>query len=168
LSRIAQTHIVELEPGSAALGALDLWNQLAPDTSGQGISFVTGRAWQGRQDTETSLSPQTIFENRRPTHVLYRALAYPLTPTPLLIGLDIGSDEHGIRIRGQIAGVSRKHCSIQLRDDKVMLEDLSTYGTFVDEIRVKAGAALQTGQIIRVGTPGETLQLIACLDANET
>ena len=50
----------------------------------------------------------------------------------------------------------------------VLLKDFSTYGTFVDDVRVKESIALQLGQIIRVGTPGEKLQLIACLSIDET
>ena len=45
-----------------------------------------------------------------------------------------------------------------------MLNDYSTYGTFVDENPVKGKTALLLGQTVRVGTPGENLKLIACLD----
>ena len=49
-----------------------------------------------------------------------------------------------------------------------MLEDFSPYGTFVDEDRVTGSTVLLLGQVIRVGTPGEKLLLIACLDTDET
>ena len=52
----------------------------------------------------------------------------------------------------------------------VVLTDYSTYGTFINEDPVNMKTILSLGQIIRVGTPGETLKLIACKDrpADET
>ena len=81
-----------------------------------------------------------------------------------MVGLKRVSNESGIQIQGKIAGVSRKHCVVQLQGNKVVLNDFSTYGTFVDEKPVKGETILLLGQTIRVGTPGETLNLIACLD----
>jgi hypothetical protein len=49
-----------------------------------------------------------------------------------------------------------------------VLEDFSTDGTFVDENRVTGNTTLQLGQVMRVGTPGEKLLLIACVDTDET
>jgi pSer/pThr/pTyr-binding forkhead associated (FHA) protein len=73
-----------------------------------------------------------------------------------------------VRIEGELAGVSRKHCSLQCRGEEVILTDHSTYGTFVDGERVSGTALLRHGQIIRVGTPGEELQLIASAEKDET
>jgi hypothetical protein len=57
-----------------------------------------------------------------------------------------------------------------LRGEEIVLNDYSTYGTFVNEDPVNVKAIVSLGQTIRVGTPGETLKLIACMDrpANET
>jgi hypothetical protein len=49
-----------------------------------------------------------------------------------------------------------------------VLNDHSTYGTFVNEKPVDEQTILSLGQIIRVGTPGEELKLIACVDTDET
>jgi hypothetical protein len=57
---------------------------------------------------------------------------------------------------------------VQLLGTEAVLNDLSTYGTFVDDNRVDGSTILQLGQVIRVGTPGETLRLIACLNHDET
>jgi pSer/pThr/pTyr-binding forkhead associated (FHA) protein len=88
----------------------------------------------------------------------------------LVIGLERAADASGIQIQGQTAGVSRKHCAVQLRGNEVILTDYSTFGTFVNEDPVNLKIMLSLGQIIRVGTPGETLKLIACMDrpADET
>jgi predicted component of type VI protein secretion system len=71
-------------------------------------------------------------------------------------------------MEGELAGVSKRHCSLQFQGDNVILTDHSTSGTFVDEVRVTKTVVLKLGQIIRMGTPGEELQLIACVGRNET
>ena len=107
---------------------------------------------------------QNPEEQKQPTHILYRDLAYPITEKPLIVGLEKAAGESGIQIQGQIAGVSRKHCVVQLQGNQVVLNDHSTYGTFVDENPVKGQTNLLLGQKVRVGTPGEILNLLACLD----
>ena len=72
-----------------------------------------------------------------------------------------------MRIEGELAGVSRRHCSIQRRGEQTILTDHSTYGTFVDGEQVTGTALLRLGQVIRVGTPGEELQLITSLETDE-
>ena len=47
-----------------------------------------------------------------------------------------------------------------LEEGDIVLHDTSTQGTFVDGTRVNERMALKLGQSIRVGTPGEQLQVI--------
>lgn len=168
LAAMQGVQFIELDAGAAAIGAIRLWGQLSQQQSGQGISFFTSRPWQRILKSEVLNALKVDRRTRQPTHVLYRNLAYPLSETPLHIGLDIEPGKPGIRIEGQISGVSRRHCTVVLRGDEAVLLDFSTYGTFVDDVRVDQKMDLQTGQIIRVGTPGEKLQLIACLNIDET
>jgi predicted component of type VI protein secretion system len=63
-----------------------------------------------------------------------------------------------------LAGVSRVHCRVLLRDGVACVEDLSTYGSFVNEQRVHGQAALQRGDRLRLGAPGITLELIELVD----
>ena len=58
--------------------------------------------------------------------------------------------------------------SIGLRGREVVLDDDSSDGIFVDETRIDGSATLKLGQIIRLGANGEQLQLIACLNRDET
>jgi hypothetical protein len=160
--------VIELEPGTGALGALQLQDQLSSQQVGQGVPFLISRPLPAISQTHVSPPQPRTKEKLWPTHLLYRDLAYPITEQPLFIGRETAIDGSGILIQGQIAGVSRKHCSIQLQEQGVVLEDFSTYGTFVDEDRVTGSTVLQLGQVIRVGTPGEKLLLIACLDNDET
>jgi len=168
LAAMHSVQCIELDAGAAAIGAIRLWDQLSQQQSGQGISFFTSRPWQRIIKSEFVNASKVDRQIRKPTHVLYKNLAYPLSETPLHIGLDIEPGKPGIRIEGQISGVSRSHCAVALRGEEALLTDFSTYGTFVDDVRVDQNMNLQTGQTIRVGTPGEKLQLIACLNTDET
>ncbi len=151
-----------LEPGAGAFGALDLWHQ--PSGRGVGVTLLTSRPWPGGEAPPPS-SPRPVRAPSHgdviPTHVLYRTVAYPLSDRPLVIGAGGCQEKVDVPIEGELAGVSRKHCSLQLSGAGVILTDHSTYGTFVDGKRVSGTALLGLGQTIRVGTPGEELQLIA-------
>ena len=53
------------------------------------------------------------------------------------------------------------HCSLQRHGDVVLVEDHSTYGTFLNGARIEGSAPLAAGDRLRLGTPGIVLQLIA-------
>jgi hypothetical protein len=159
---------LKLEPGAAALGAVRHWDHLARHDPGQKISFFTSYPRARADAAGTTGTVETPRSARTPSHLLFHHIAYPLCETPLLIGTDIEPGQPGIQIKDQISGVSRTHCSVELRGAQVVLKDFSTYGTFVDDARIDGSTTLRLGQTIRVGTPGEQLQLIVCLDQDET
>jgi hypothetical protein len=64
----------------------------------------------------------------------------------------------------EAAGVSPQHCTVALHGGEAVLSNVGDQDTFVDEYRVDGSITLKLGQIIRVGTPGEKLRLIACLE----
>jgi hypothetical protein len=158
--------LIELEAGSGALGLLTLWEELTAKDKGQ-ISFVTSRTWRETiqplpSEPLPGPSPQTaVSGDPRPTHVLYRHRAYPITEKPLVVGK--GRADLGISISLEVdaTGVSKRHCSIQLQGGHVVLTDHSTSGTFVDRLPVGGTMVLKLGQVIHVGTSGERLELIA-------
>jgi hypothetical protein len=163
LSGIENAHIIELQPGAAALGILRFTRPLFDHQAEDAAPFVTSRPLPAKGSLTVDAPSRNPGEGKRPTHILYRDLAYPITEKPLIVGREKISGEAGIQIRHHIAGVSRKHCAIQLQENKVVLNDYSRYGTFVDDNPVKGETILQLGQTLRIGTPGETLKLIACL-----
>jgi hypothetical protein len=168
LASLDGAQVRELEPGAGAFGALNLWQELnGPKV---GVSLLTSRLWQSREapamTEHLSVTPISHGETS-PTHVLYRTVAYHLSDRPLVIGTGGTQDGVDVRIEGELAGVSRRHCSILRRGEEVILTDHSTYGTFIDGEQVTGTALLRLGQIIRVGTPGEELQLITSLETDE-
>jgi len=168
LSQTKNAEVVALEPGAGAGGILEVWQQVADQPNTGGVSFSTSRPWQGFLQAHAPVQTMSAPVQTRPTHLLYRNVAYPISGRPLEIGRDLQGRDSGVPIQGNVAGVSRRHCSVQLKGRDVILSDYSTHGTFVDESRVNGTVALKLGSIIRIGTPGETLQLIACLENDET
>ncbi len=160
LLEIENCNIIELEPGAGALGVLKLWDQLTDRRLGNGASFFTSRPWQ---QTESKIS-HTI----RPSHLLYRDVAYPVSEQPLLIGCDQYPFGKGIYVEAKSSNVSKTHCTVQREDDRIVLTDCSSQGTFVDNRQVNKSAVLELGQVVRLGTSKETIRLIACLEADET
>ncbi|MDX1708102.1 MAG: FHA domain-containing protein [Desulfobacterales bacterium] len=157
--------IVTLPPGSGALGALQFYDTLRHQRNDNSTPFLVTRPLPQEQIISVRTPRQQAETQQRPTHILYRDIAYPIGQKPLTIGLDAPQDGYGIQIHGQIAGVSRKHCSVQLSGNAIVIKDHSTYGTYVNEKPVAGKMNLELGQVIRVGTPGENLKLIACLDS---
>ncbi len=163
LSGIENCHIIELQPGAAALGILRFTRPLFDHQAEGAAPFVTSRPLPAKGSLMVDALRRNSGEGKRPTHILYRDLAYPITDKPLIVGREKIGSQPGIQIRHQIAGVSRKHFAVQLQENKVVLNDYSRYGTFVDDHPVKGETILRLGQTLRIGTPGETLKLIACL-----
>jgi hypothetical protein len=165
LAGIENSRITAVPAGSGALGALRFCDTPGLQKDDRSAPFLTTRPLPVEKTVAVKAQEQQATAQQRPTHILYRHLAYPIAEHPLIIGLAAVKDTSGIQIRGQVAGVSRKHCSIQRRGNAVVLNDHSTYGTYLNEKPVAGETTLEIGQVIRVGTPGEKLRLIACLDA---
>lgn len=168
LSDIDHCQIIELEPGAGALGVLRIWDQLKDRHSGNGASLFTSRPWlQTEAEVFQTISYET-HEKMKPTHLLYRDVAYPISRKPLIIGYDPYSAGDGIYIPVKSSGVSEKHCRVHRDGDRIIVTDTSTHGTFVNDQQVHGSTILEPGQILRLGISGETLRLIACMEIHET
>lgn len=168
LFEIENCKISELEPGAGALGVLKLWNQLSDEHFGNGASFFTSRPWQRAESKTFGAISYETSHTIRPSHLLYRDVAYPISEKPLIIGCDQYPFGKGIGVEAKSSDVSKKHCTVHREDDRIVLTDHSSQGTFVDNRQVNKSAILELGQIIRLGTSRETIRLIACLEADET
>lgn len=93
-----------------------------------------------------------------PTHVIFRGEAWPITEQPLLLGSSVGPG--ALALPSGIPGLSRSHCALRREGRWVIVEDRSTYGTFVNDERVVGRVALRVGDRLRLGTPGVLLELI--------
>ncbi|MBL0712860.1 MAG: FHA domain-containing protein [Desulfosarcina sp.] len=154
--------------GTAAANALAYADRFAESRSVQGVPYLNRVAAPPTATTEARTTAAEETRPARPTHLVYRGWAYPISERPLVVGRELPQGTGGIRIRGHLAGISRCHFTVVRQDHQVLLTDTSSYGTLVDDVPVSDRTALAVGQTLRIGTPGETLQAIACLRSHET
>ncbi|MEA1947457.1 MAG: FHA domain-containing protein [Thermodesulfobacteriota bacterium] len=168
LSKIDHCEIMELKPGAGALGVLRIWDQLGDRHASHGASFFTSRPWRQAEPQASRTTPYKTPGKIRPTHLLYRDVAYPLSQKPLFMGCDPYPAVKGIYVQTQSSSVSKKHCTVHRDADRIILTDTSNQGTFLNDQRVDGSTTLELGQIVRLGTSGETFRLIACMETHET
>jgi hypothetical protein len=138
-----------VEPGEQRV---DFVSELPlPQTAGQSLDW---------SETEVGEVPSEV-RMQSPTHLLHEGVAYPILDDPLYLGVALPSGLRGIGLTGNTAGISRRHCSLSRRGEVVVVEDHSTYGTFLNGDRVDGKATLAAGDRLRLGSPGIVLQLIA-------
>jgi hypothetical protein len=100
----------------------------------------------------------------QPTHLLFGHNAYSLRGQPLVLGSQTADNERYLDLQQQMPGVSRRHCVISPDNGQFVVTDHSRFGTFLNGHRIDGSAVLQTGDLIRIGTPGFELRLISAED----
>ena len=146
---------IDLLPlAAAASGALRLAATLEAGTA-------AGARWLLAAPTaapmELQATPLTAADV--PTHVLWQGRAWPLSSVPLVLGRAPGAT--GLALEGPASGLSREHCQLLRVDNEAVVEDLSTYGTWLNGERVRRRARLRAGDVLRLGVPGVELLLLA-------
>jgi hypothetical protein len=145
-----------LEPGATARGALSR----VRGTRNQGaITLLRQLPWD-QAATDVSRQADRQAGHGTPTHLLVGHEAYALGEAPLVIGSKVAEGERSFRLPDGMAGVSRRHCQLQLRNSQCVVEDFSRYGTFLNGHRIDGSAVLSCGDILRVGSPGHEFMLI--------
>ena len=166
LGDIKAAEIVVLEEGAGARGVLEIWHQLSDQSDNGEISYFTTRPLPQARPVQDQGRAIDTSSNAYPTHLLCRSIAHRISEKPLYIGhAGTNSKLQVSRLPGTI---STEYFSLQLRGQEVVLNNLSPDGTYVNETRITGSTVLQLGQTLGFGTPGETFQLIACLDSDET
>jgi len=163
LSRDVCDNLVLLPPEAAAAGAL-AYDKQVPSTpeNEPSLTFLTS-LHLGEGGKPFAVDPSFHASNddvRSPTHLLHDARAHPLAPEPFLLGVSIPEGKRGLNLEGDTAGISRYHCSIFRMNGRIVVEDHSKFGSFVNGTRVHERAALAIGDRLRLGTPGVEVQLI--------
>jgi len=172
LEQLDDAEVVELQPGHAARGAAAHAESLADGTGN--VRLLKRLPWReaGPQAVRAAAPSQPVASSRSsvapsaPSHIVYRGVAYRVDTQGLLIGREHTPDKRTIVLNGGQTGVSRAHCEVVRRDGELRLTDMSSFGTFVNEKRVSGEVALRPADIIRIGSPGEQLQVIRMEDAH--
>jgi len=160
LAALPATRLFALEPGAGAQGAAKLSTLFDAQPGKSRVALLPSRPWH-RVSRSGKASPERI-----PTHLLHGAVAYPVSDSPL----GVSSEKGRIRVRLLQEGEdpASSHCTIRREGKQVLLTNLSPSGTMVDGEKVTGSAPLSLGQRIKTGESDETLQLIACLNKDET
>ena len=168
LEKAAGLSVQPLPAGAAAAKALAYADRFTTGRTARGVPYLNRVAGPAAAAPAARRTAPQAAESPGPTHLLYQGWAYPITTQPLVVGREPREDARGIRIRGRLAGISRQHFTVVRKAQAVLLTDTSSYGTRVDDVPVAGSTVLKVGQILRIGSPGETLQAIACLPNDET
>jgi hypothetical protein len=165
LAREISTNIVPLPPGIAAQSVLHFRNHLPHAGGNDGaIPFVVSLRLEdpGADPGAATPSPDALRQigEQAPTHVLWEGIAHSIDPGPFLIGIAIPEDSRGLNLSGAVAGISRRHASLRRIEGRVVVEDHSRYGSYLNGRRVAGKAFLRAGDRLRLGTPGIEVQLI--------
>jgi hypothetical protein len=171
LDDVADTEVVVLPEGAAADGAVR--HAEAIRSRGEAVSFVTRLPVEKavrRDRPGPTPSPRRSPRHERgrpPTHLLHDSAAYPIRPEPLVLGIAVPAGSRAINLTGPTAGISRSHCSVYRASGRVVVEDHSTHGSFLNGQRIHGTADLAEGDRLRLGSPGIEVRLIRVTEAED-
>jgi hypothetical protein len=167
LSTLRDCDIQELPRGAAAIGALA--HQGSIQRSPEALTPIYQLPVEATHDELAAPSAASALPvEERPTHVLYQGKAWKLGRNALTVGWSVPPGSRALQLPSSSPGVSRSHCTLVDRGGSVLIEDHSTYGSFVNEERVNGRSMLAVGDRVRLGTPGVTLELIRVIDDDAT
>lgn len=147
-----------LTPGAAALGALQY--EAAIRRPADALALVQLLPTPRAASTQPAASAAATPAPLRPTHVLLHGRAWRLSEQPLTVGWSVEPGKRALTLPAAAPGVSRSHCTLVRRNGAAIVEDHSTYGSYVNDERVIGRTVLTVGDRLRLGTPGVTLELI--------
>lgn len=161
LGRLPQVAVFAQERAASARGAQRRAASIAAGESG--FRLVSTLPWDQpplQLEEAGSRTKAQDVADERPTHVLFEGRAYRLGKRPFLIGSGLGTNDYGVRLDGHMSGVSRRHCSIERRDEQLVVVDHSRYGTLLNNHAIEGSAILQAGDVLTLGNPARTFHLV--------
>jgi hypothetical protein len=159
-SNIPGLEMTSLAPGAAALGALSLVEQFS---DGTGASLLSSRKWTDAGEAPENGAATRNDQTARPTHLLFKNLAYPISEEPLVIGKETAAGGIKICKADGSAEISDRYFSIQMEGEDIVLNPDGKNDVSTDGVKVTETAVLKLGQKIRVEGLDDTFLLIACV-----
>ena len=163
LGELRDCQLSELPRGAAALGALAFERVLRRDPAQ--LTLVQRLPVSAVRGPAEPAVPSPVAPQDQPTHVVHLGRAWRLAGAALHVGAALPAGQRGIAVAAG-PGVSRVHCRLVNDADGVWLEDLSTYGTFLNGERIGGRVALCAGDRLWLGTPGVSLELVRVVDGD--
>ena len=150
-----------LEPGATARGLI---NRCKTEQTSGSVTLLRHMPWD--QAPVVVESQGAGLNGGQPTHLLFGHNAFSLKNEALVLGSQVADNERSLDLQQEMPGVSRRHCVIGPDNGQFVVTDHSRYGTFLNGHRIDGSAVLQTGDLIRIGTPGFELRLISAEDSS--
>ena len=145
-----------LEPGATARGLI---MRAREENRSSALTLARHLPWdQASVEVEVDDAGES---HGQPTHVLFGNHAHHLGASPLVLGTQPAEGERWLDLQQDMPGVSRRHCVLSRDNGQCVVTDYSRYGTFLNGHRIDGSAALQTGDLLRIGTPGFEFRLIS-------
>ena len=145
-----------LGPGSTARGLLQRCRE---ERRSGGLTLARHLPWD---QAPVEVQPADASgSGGQPTHLLFGNHAHWVGDDPLVFGTQPTDGERWVDFQQEMPGVSRRHCAVSQENGQCIVTDYSRYGTFLNGHRIDGSAVLQSGDIIRIGTPGFELRLIS-------
>jgi len=165
LYKIPGLSIIDLAPGSGAMGVLKLRDRFTGQHERQGVKLLSSRPWPS--ESAGHIPASSGHSIMRPTHILHGDCAYPITSSPLIIGQDDRDVGATLLISSNPSDVLQRCCIIKREGNEVVLVNESPAGTFVNDQVILKTSVLRLGQTIGMGTQSDKLKLIFCVGADE-
>jgi len=166
LSRLAALRdcvVMALPAGAAAVGALEHAESIVRPPEGVVLVHRLPVAYAVDPVIDSSVALAPMAPELTPSHVLHAGQAWPITGQPLVLGWAVTGHRRVLALPPGTPGLSKSHCTLRVHEGVALVEDHSTYGTFVNDERVTARLALKVGDVLRLGAPGVSLELIRVL-----
>jgi hypothetical protein len=165
LARLDDAEAESFDTGHAARGALLARAIVAAPSTAQ-VKFVKRLPWRAEPRTGAARTPRPApvrgaARAGPPTHLVYGGFAYRVGVEGVAIGREADPQRRTLVVGEGSTGVSRLHCEVVLRDGELMLRDLSSYGTFVNEKKVAGDTPLRRADVIRIGSPGAEVHVVS-------
>lgn len=167
LAALRDCRITQLPSGAAARGALEYSRAIVRPADA--VALVH-RLPVGTPEAPPvgNAESESIPPDLTPTHVLHAGRAYAIDARPLVLGTQVEAGVRSVQLPAGTPGLSRRHCSLAMHDGRVLVDDHSTYGTYVNDERVRTRLALKVGDRLRLGAPGVTVELIRVMPDDGT
>lgn len=159
LSSLRDCKLRVLSRGAAALGALAHSAVIRRPADALALVYHLP-VIRAEHSAASGADEESTPAQLRPTHLLFQGRAWAISEQPLAIGWSVAPDSRSLVLPSAAPGLSRSHCTVVRRNGSVVIEDRSTYGSYVNEERVVGRTALTVGDRLRLGSPGITLELI--------
>jgi hypothetical protein len=145
--------------------ALELAATLPADSSQ--VPYVTSKTWFSGDEAQQHDSALHGYQRQAPSHVLFRARAYPLGASAFSLGSDQSTAVDHLVIDDSTAGIEPVHCRLLPDSGQVFLDNEGGGPVRLNGKLLTERSVVGTGDKISLGQPEIELLLISIAGAED-